>query len=76
MTRILKTDTAWIYCHKCKSMQEHRIYLKEDKTEVRHCIKCRHNDPLSHEIFGRQQPTLDIKRKDIQKQQSYGRQAA
>lgn len=74
--KILKTETVWLYCQTHKEMTEHRIYLKKDGTEVKHCIKCRHENPLTHEIFGRQQPTLDIKKKDIQKQQSYGRQVA
>lgn len=70
MTRIIKTDTAWLYCKKCKNMEEHRIYLKADGTEVKHCLKCRHEKPYAHEIYGRQQPTLDLKK---EKKQQYGR---
>lgn len=76
MTKIKKVETVWLYCKKCKNMEEHRVYLKETGEEVKHCLRCRHERSFNYEVFGRQSPKLNLEKKDIQKDQQFGRLVA
>lgn len=73
MTRILKTETVYLYCKKCKSMEEHRVYLKADGTEIKHCLRCRHERTYEFPVYGRQQPDFNIPE---QQEHVFGRNVA
>lgn len=70
MTKIKQANRVNAYCLKHERTTEHMEYIKDDGTYVYKCMECYHELPYAYPVYGRQQPKLDIPKREEPK---YGR---